>query len=512
MLISFVQSQLMTFTQSLGIILGANIGATVTAQLVAFKFTDAALAMVAVGFLMHLLGKTQKVRSIGDIILGFGILFFGMKLMTEATNPLRTYPAFLELMKNLEQPLLGMLVGLFFTALIQSSGASIGIVIVLAQQDLITLEAAIPVMLGANIGTCVTAVLASIGTSKEAKRVTLAYIIIETIGVGVFLLFIPQFADFVRLLTSQIASGTAREIANAHTIFNVVVAMAFLPAIGLVAALCNRLLPDSKTEQGVIPVTWHIDPSMLATPPLAMELARAEIARMTKIVYRMHRAAIYPFVSNKPRQDSIYPQLSLLEGIDMREKKVDFLEKHIREYLLQINRSQLTHHQAAEILTLIALLDALEGIADAVVDLIVPLIEKKLHVSDDFSSEGKRELVIYHRKVSSQLRLLEEAMTTLAYSLANEVIIRRKEYGELDNKFRQSHLNRVFDLREECVATHCIHIELMDALKIINLHTAEIANLLLKSGMLSRQDLDDGTGESDKDELTDILNLEQGQG
>ncbi|MBW2562621.1 MAG: Na/Pi cotransporter family protein, partial [Deltaproteobacteria bacterium] len=170
MLVSFVQADLMTFAQSLGVILGADIGTTITAQLIAFKLTDYALLMIAIGFSLRMFGKNDNLKNIGEVLLGFGILFYGMKLMSDAMSPLRTWPEFINIMKGLENPFLGLLIGAAFTALIQSSSAFSGIVIVLAQQGLITLEAGIPLVFGANIGTCITAGLASIGTSREAKR------------------------------------------------------------------------------------------------------------------------------------------------------------------------------------------------------------------------------------------------------------------------------------------------------------------------------------------------------
>ncbi len=485
MVISFVQSQLMTFSQSLGVVLGANIGTTITAQMVAFKLTDLALIMVTIGFGIRMFGRTQKIKSLGDILLGFGILFYGMKLMSDAMKPLRTAPDFIALLKGLEQPILGLVVGMVFTALVQSSSASIGVVIVLAHQGLISLEAGIPIILGANIGTCITAGLASIGTSRDAKRVALSYVIFEVVGVLFFLFWIPQFADLVRKITDISGSGTARQIANAHTIFNVTLGLFFLPFVGLFAKMITTILPDKKVEQGVVPAVWHLDESMVSTPALAIELAQAEIARMAKILYRMHRAAIYPFVSKKRRQDAVYPQLSLLEGIEMREQKINFLEKKIRDYLIRISRHELSRKQASEISCLIALLDSLENIGDIIIKFIVPLIDKKQELKQDFSWEGKRELIVYHRKVGHQLLRLQEVMTTLAYSLARKVKIRRHRYAEMDSTFRQKHIKRLFDERAASLETHTVHMELMDAIKTINTYAAEIADQLMNSGILT---------------------------
>ena len=177
MLVSFVQAGLMTFVQSMGVILGADIGTTVTAQLIAFKLTDYALLMIGIGFSLHMFGKRGMTKNVGDVILGFGILFFGMKLMSDAMKPLRTYAVFIDTMREMENPFFGILIGALFTSLVQSSSATTGVVIVLAQQGLLTLEAGIPLVFGANIGTCITAGLASIGTSREAKRVAMAHAI-----------------------------------------------------------------------------------------------------------------------------------------------------------------------------------------------------------------------------------------------------------------------------------------------------------------------------------------------
>lgn len=201
MLVSFVQAELMTFVQTLGVILGADIGTTVTAQLIAFRITDYALLMIAVGFAFTMFARKDSHRNLGEAVLGFGILFFGMHLMSDAMVPLRTYEPFIRILRGLENPLLGLAVGTLFTALLQSSSAFIGIVIVLAQQGVLTLEAGIPLIFGANIGTSVTAGLASIGAKREAKLVALAHVLFKVGGVTLFVLWIPQFADMVRWLS-----------------------------------------------------------------------------------------------------------------------------------------------------------------------------------------------------------------------------------------------------------------------------------------------------------------------
>ncbi len=484
MLVSFVQAELMTFVQSLGVILGANIGTTITAQMVAFKLTDYALIMIVVGFALRMLGKGDKIKSIGDILLGFGILFYGMKLMSDTMKPLRTYPEFIQLMKGLENPVMGILAGAAFTALVQSSSASTGVVIVLAQQGLITIEAGIPVILGANIGTCVTAGLASIGTAREAKRVALAHVLFNVGGVLLFIFWIPQFAELVRSLASSFNSGTARQVANAHTIFNISVGLVFLPFISFFARLILRILPERAREKGIDPVTWHLDDSIIGTPAIALQLAHAEIARMAKLLGRMHRAAIIPFVTDKPKRDKIFPeQLSLLQGIEMREKKINFLEEQIRRYLLKISRQELVKGQGSEVNGLISLLDSMERIGDVIIKQIVPLLKKKDRIGVDFSTEGKEELIRYHQKVGKQLDRLKQMMTKRDVSIARKMKKKKSRYAHFDSRLRRHHLERMLAMKEASVETHAIHMELMDALNLINIYSSEIAKKILSNGL-----------------------------
>lgn len=486
MLVSFVQAELMTFLQSLGVILGANIGTTITAQMVAFKLTDYALLLIISGFGIRLLGKGDRTRSVGDILLGFGILFYGMKLMSDTMKPLRTYPEFIDIMKGLENPVMGILTGAAFTALVQSSSASTSVVIVLAQQGFITIDAGIPVILGANIGTCVTAGLASIGTAREAKRVALAHVLFNVTGVLLFIFWIPQFSALIRSIALTFGSGAARQIANAHTIFNISIGLFLLPFVHFFARFILFLLPDKPRDKNLDPVIWQLDDALLSTPAIALQLANAEIARMAKILARMHRAAIVPFLTNKQQRDEIYPeQLTLLQGIAMREKKINFLEERIRRYLLDISRKELAEGQVTEVTALIALLDSMEKIGDVITKQIVPLLKKKEQLGIDFSAEGKEELIRYHEKVAKQLDRLQQLMTAMDVSLAQKVTKKKKHYAHLDSRLRKHHLERMLAMKEASVETHSIHMELMDALNHINIYSADVAKQLLNSGLLA---------------------------
>ena len=487
MLVSFVQAQLMTYAQAISIILGANIGTTITAQLVAFKLTDYALLMITVGFTMTMFAKKDSIKHIGEAILGFGILFFGMKLMSDSMKPLRTFEPFINIMKGMESPMIGLFIGAVFTALIQSSSAFTGIVIVLAQQGLLTLEAGIPLIFGANIGTCITAGLASIGTIRDAKRVAIAHVFFNIGGVLVFVLFIPQLAEVVRWL-SPVSEGTGavklamespRQIANAHTIFNITVGLIFLPFTTILAHYVYKVLPDKEIEEGIVPVTWHLDNSQKTHPAIAIELARSEISRMIKIITRMVESSIKPFLDETIDEDDIYPQLSILEGIHMRENKIDFLEKKVSDYCFNISRQQLSNIQANEVFAMISIVQDIESIGDVVDENIVPLVEKFQNIDEDFSIDGKKEIVDYHLRAMKQFSRLQRAFEKMHLKKAQKIMRKDLKYRNLESEYRTTHLKRIQNVLTESIATHDVHVELMDYLKQINVYSANIAKTII---------------------------------
>ncbi|MCG8633622.1 MAG: Na/Pi cotransporter family protein [Desulfobacterales bacterium] len=495
MLVSFVQAGLLTLAQSLGVILGADIGTTVTAQMIAFKLTDYALLMLALGFLVKTMGKTEKIRSTGDIILGFGILFFGMKLMSDVMTPLRTYPPFISLMHDMEHPLTGIAAGALFTALVQSSSATTGVLIVLAQENLITLEAGIPVIFGANIGTCVTAVLAGIGATREAKRVALAHVLFKFAGIGLFIFWIPQFSRLVVEIGDYFNSGTARDLANAHTLFNVSLGLVFLPFTPVFARIIYKLYPDKEVKAPSPLKTLYIEEAVLETPSLAIDLARAEMARMAKLLGRMLDAIIIPFLSDErhistpdmsrdehrmllreiPRQDAYHKDMTLMEGLDLREEKIDFLQVKITAYLTRIAQGNITENQAKEVFGMVSIVKDIESMGDIIHRNMIPLIGKKKLLSYDFSPEGKEELLIYHGKVSKQVRLLRAGLKEPNTRLALKIMKKERKYLDLESIYRARHLERIILKNKNAIKTNAVHMELMDLMKQIVLYSANIA-------------------------------------
>ena len=488
MLVSFAQAQLITFGQTLSVILGANIGTTVTAQLIAFKLTDYAFLMIIIGFALTIFSKKDSYKYLGESLLGFGILFLGMKVMSDSMAPLRDYQPFIEVMKDLENPIYGLLIGAIFTALIQSSSAFTGIVIVLAQQGLITLDAGIPLLLGANIGTCVTAGLASLGTSREAKRVALAHVIFNTIGAILFLFWIPYFADLVRWISpvsdtmgmQKLAAETPRQIANAHTIFNVSVALIFLPFTSLLSKVVLKILPIKESEKAIEVVTWHLEEKAIPTPAIAIDLSRAEVGRMAKILRRMLRAIMQPLFSDEEGTDNIHKHLNIIDGIEMREDKIDFLQTKVTKYLLKIGRQELSEEQSREVFNLISIVRDLEAIGDVIHRDMFPLIAKKRALKIDFSKEGQEEIMLYHSKIYKQLSRLEETFSENKFKKAQKIVSKEIKYTDLEAEFKIKHLERLKEERKESIATHEIHMEIMDNLKQISVYVTEIARSVVE--------------------------------
>jgi len=481
MLVSFVQARLMTFAQTLGVILGADIGTTVTAQLIAFKLTDYALLMIAMGFLLRYAAKRPRWKNAGEILLGFGLLFFGMYVMSEAMYPLRSYQPFLHLLTDLENPWLGILVGTFFTALIQSSSAFTGIIIVLAQQGFLTLDAGIPLIFGANIGTCVTAALAAIGTSREASRVAVAHTLFKVLGVLMMVWWIPAFADLVRSISpgsdtvdasqAVMARIVPRQIANAHTVFNVGLALVFLPFTSLIAHLAIRLLPDRPEA----PREWfykarHLDTDMMSAPALALNLAKVEILRLGEKVKSMAIDSLEPFLDH---------DLEILDRLHREENKVDALDEQITDYLVKIGQQELSEEQAREVYMMLHVTKQFEHIADIIDKQIRPLALKMVKNNAEFSESGQVEVQSYHLKMCKQISRALEAFRDGSLELAKHMGDKQRRYVALEEDYRQAHFRRIHRAITESVASSEIHLELMDSFRRISSYSTNVGRAIM---------------------------------
>ena len=476
MLVSFVNSGLLNFSQALGVILGSNIGSTVTAQIVAFKVTDYALILIAAGSLMSLFSKKETVKNLGYVILGFGLLFYGMKVMSDTMKPLRSDPTFNSILTSFENPFLGILAGAVFTALVQSSSATTGIVITLASGGSITLEAGIPLIFGANIGTCVTALLAGLNASRDAKRVAIGHVTFNVIGVLLFCFWIPTFSEMV----AQTSSNIPRQIANAHTFFNIFASIIFIPFTGYIAKTIIRYFPD-KTEQRDIekPAVLHLDDNLLDQPEAAINSAQAEISGVVGLMERVVGTLVRPFFNDQEQADIENSELDLKTGLNQRLEKITFLNEKISEYLLITSRGDLNSDQSREVFSLLSTVNYLQSMNNIVNLRFERLLDNKKNADGNFSQQGQEEISDYHTKLVKQVKRLNKFFTKFDRAKAEKIMTKGQQYKDIEEKYRLEHFQRVSGDIAESVATHQLHMDIMDMLKQMNIFIELIASTLL---------------------------------
>ena len=365
LLVGFVSAGLMTMSQSIAVVMGANIGSTVTAQILAFNIGILALPLIALGFLASMAGKTDRVRESGRATLGMGLVFYGMEVMSQGMTPLRGYEPFIQLMAELQRPLLGVIAGAVFTALVQSSAATLGLVIILASQAIIDLPSAIAIALGSNIGTCVTAGLAAIGKPREAVRVFVAHLLFNIVGALVWLPFIPELARLAIWLTP---GSLPREIANAHTLFNVANTLLFLAFTTQIAWVIQRLVPEPTGATSDLLRPRHLDAGLKQSPSLALAAARRELGRVAEQTVAMVEGVLPSLIE----RDSA--RLAIVHDLLPRVRR---LNDAIIVYLGEVGRARLGERQSAELTSILQTSQFLMAIADLAGDDLLRLANRR---------------------------------------------------------------------------------------------------------------------------------------
>jgi phosphate:Na+ symporter len=468
MVIGLIQAEIISFINSYGILLGAAIGTTITVQIISFKITDYSLLIIATGFFLKLFTKKKSLQSIGNSLFGFGLIFFGMYLMSESVAPLKEWPLFTDILLKMENPLIGVIVGIIATAIIQSSGAFIGLLIVLASQNLLSFTAAIPLMLGSNIGTTSTAFLASINSGIVAKRVAFLFLIIKLIGVLLVIGWIPKFAFIVESFSSDVVS---RQIANAHTLFNVFMALLLMPFNKIIPDFILKIIPD-KPQKIIEPVkTKFIDESMLAYPIVAIGLARQETIYMSEIVRRMMEKMLKPFTDNDSK---------VIQQLNEDEVKIDFLRKKISDYLTLVGQKDIHKETLNETFQILYIITELEEISDVISDIICPKATEWCNGKYEFSEEGKNELLFLYSETITEYDLAIDAFKNIDFKAAKKL---NKEYHKTKDQIialKQKHFERLTQNIPQSVHSSRIHIDLVGAMRIINSHSANIGKIMLK--------------------------------
>lgn len=464
LVVGFITSGLMSFESSLGVILGANVGTTITAQVIAFQVTSYALLAVAIGFGITFFAKDGARAAVGSALLGLGLVFLGMTMMGEAISPLRSNEAFLDSMVSLENPFLGVAVGALFTALVQSSSATTGIVIVLAQQGLIPLESGIALILGANVGTSITAMLAALGKPRDALRAATAHTMFNVGGVVVWIPLVGVLAWAV----AEIGGGTAREIANAHTIFNVVNALLVVGFVPQFARLVIRFVPDRPDDVEAAIRARYLDKTLLRTPTLALDRARLELLRMADRVRAM-LAEIMPALLAGTRWK--------LEEVGALDDEVDGLHGHIIGYLGEISRTPLTEESTDELIGLIEAANDLEAIGDLIetnlVNLGLQRIEQGLVVSPSTQDMLKQ----LHGAVSEALDLAMLALTQRNADAARRASSMKKHINSLERAASLHQHERLVADAPDRIPTYRLEVDIIAVLKRIYYFSRRIARV-----------------------------------
>lgn len=444
MVIGFVSAGLMTLKQGISVILGANIGTTMTAQLLAFNISDYIFVIIFVGFIVSFVLKSEKIKSIGQTIFAFGLLFEGIQIMSSVMKPLAASPVFVNMIDHVSgMPVLGVLVGTLMTLVVQSSSATIAVLQNFAAQagpdgisSIIGLEGAIPVLLGDNIGTTITALLACIGQSRDAKRTALAHCTFNITGAFLFIWFVKPYAHFIQAISTKgpEVEVIARQIANAHTIFNITMTLIWLPLIWLLVKIVVKILPYKKRTSKQKEVPIFLDPRLISQPAAAMEMVAREILRCSGMVEQMiHRLNHAIERQDLRRVDSI-----LRQAVVVRK-----LYDNIVSYLSSLFSSgSMTEEQATQTAGMMYILSDIER-ADALCTEATESLQSILEKKHKLSPEAVEDLCRGLQIIEDMYQNVLEVIRTGNGEDARKIVHKKDNVLDLTLKLRKNHMKRV---------------------------------------------------------------------
>ena len=444
MVIGFVSAGLMTLKQGISVILGANIGTTMTAQLLAFNISDYIFVIIFVGFIVSFVFKSEKIKSIGQTIFAFGLLFEGIEIMSSVMKPLAASPVFINMIDHVSgMPVLGVLVGTLMTLVVQSSSATIAVLQNFAAQagpdgvsSIIGLTGAIPILLGDNIGTTITALLACIGQSRDAKRTALAHCTFNITGAFLFIWFVKPYAHFIQAISTKgpEVEVIARQIANAHTIFNITMTLIWLPLIWLLVKIVVKILPykEKNSKQKEVPI--FLDPRLISQPAVAMEMVAREILRCSGMVEQMiHRLNHAIERQDLRRVDSI-----LRQAVVVRK-----LYDNIVSYLSSLFSSgSMTEEQATQTAGMMYILSDIER-ADALCTEATESLQSILEKKHKLSPEAVEDLCRGLQIIEDMYQNVLEVIRTGNGEDARKIVHKKDNVLDLTLKLRKNHMKRV---------------------------------------------------------------------
>jgi phosphate:Na+ symporter len=469
MAIGLVNAGLMTLRQAIGVIMGANIGTTMTAFIIGIKIEDYALPIMAVGAFFLFFLKKKLYHYLGQVIFGFGMLFLGLKTMSNGLKPLREFDLFHQFTVELSNhPVLGVLVGTIFTMAVQSSSATIGILQALADEGLIPLIAALPVLFGDNIGTTITAVLAAIGASIAAKRAAAVHVIFNVLGTCIFVLAIKPVYNLVTFIATlpQEEINIRMQIAIAHGLFNTTNTLIFLPLVGVLAWVVTKIIPGEMNELEF--KTKYLDERLLDNPSVALGQAQHEILRMGEIARETLNDAANFFFTKNDQLASIALQ---------KEELINELDKRITEYLVKIQQSSMNAKDSGKASILMQTINDIERIGDHaenIVELGQFSMTHKVDFSDEALSELKEMIDLADQTIANAI----QALSKDDKQLAEQVLAQESQLDVMEKTYRKNHVNRLNN--QLCTGNSgAVFLDILSNLERMGDHSKNIAQYVL---------------------------------
>lgn len=475
MVVGFVNAGIMSLTQAIGVIMGANIGTTITAQLVSLDVDFLAPVALGIGIVIYMFSNKPKHKNIAEILIGFGILFTGMDFMKEAVKPLAGYQGFTDMLLSFgHHPILGVLMGFAITAIVQSSSASMGMLIALASQGLIPITAALPILYGENIGTCVTSLISSIGASRNARRAAIMHLTFNVLGSMIFMFILSK--PIVAIVTAIDPTDAARQIANAHTLFNILNVIVLLPFNKLIVKLALKLVPETKGEQDdEDKVVKYIDDRMIETPSIALANIVKETLRMGEKSKESLNAAMDGIVDKSKEK---------IELSFKREKLINELQKSILNYLLKLSKASLNEDSRETVDALFNTVNDIERIGDHAEN-IAELAKDIVDLEISFSDVGIGELKDMYNKVVSTYTYALEAMRTSNVELACKVIKMEEQVDMMEKSCRANHMNRLNS--SSCsIESGVIYLDIISNLERVSDHAVNIAQQVIAGRIVNK--------------------------
>lgn len=479
MVVGFVNAGLMTLKQSIGVIMGANIGTTVTAQLIAFKLSHYSLHAIAIGAALYLFSSSDRIKQFGQVILGFGILFLGMSIMKDTMKPLRDSQAFVDIMQRFGgSPLFGLLIGTAMTIVLQSSSASIGILISLLSVGIIDYWSAIPILLGDNIGTTITAILSSIGANKTAKQAAAAHFIFNFLGAGIVVsLFyiIPDFADQIHDLVYNLTESLfgsvpspERLLANTHTMFNIINTLIWIPFVSFIVIIVRKVVPGKEIsiKRGLS----FLDERMLETPGFAIDQLKAEVLRMYDIADEMVEETAKTFKNYN---------LDIVKSVQHKEDVINELEEELVTFITKFPRQSMSEEDVKAVDMYYAMIDDVESFADDTQD-IVELAKYKKENRIRFSEEAWETFEECFENINQMMEDTRSLIENFDEKLAKKILKGEETMDRYQIESRNGHMERLgMGICDPNAGI--VYLEVMDDLEHVSDQLADITHSILEA-------------------------------